>query len=78
MAQVDIETPFGFQDKRKGRGDAGASALVEQNNYDNITDMRTRLAVINATKYTVARLDAMTKNDMQYALRVESDSAGII
>lgn len=78
MAQIDIETPFGFVDKRKGRGDAGVSALVGQNNYDNITDLRTRLTAISATTYTAARLDAMSKNDMIYAVRVTDDPTGIV
>jgi hypothetical protein len=78
MAQIDFDNCFGFVDKRAGRGYAGASSLVEQNNYDNVTDMRTRLAALNAGYYTSARLDAMTKNDMVYNLRVLSDTAGII
>lgn len=77
MASMDISEPH-WTDKRQGRGWSGASSLAEQNNYDNVTDMRTRLTALSATSYTSARLDAMTKNDMVYALRVASaDSAGI-
>lgn len=76
MANMDISEPE-WTDCRQGRGWSGASSVVEQNNYDNVTDMRTRLAVINGTYFTSARLDIMTKNDMVYALRQASDSAGI-
>jgi len=77
MAQVDNEYLAGFVDKRRVRGESGASVLTEQNNYDNVNDMRTRLAALNGTYYTATRLDGMTKNDMIYALRTISDAAGI-
>ena len=78
MANVEVENSFGFVDKRRSRGETGATALVEDNNYTNVFDLRTRLAAINAGYFTAAQLDRMTKNDMIYALRVASDAAGII
>jgi hypothetical protein len=77
MADTDLDATYGFSDKRIGRGATGASVLTEAANYDTINDMRTRLAAINGTTYTAARLNQMTRNDMTYALRIESDSAGI-
>lgn len=68
---------FGFVDKRRTRDD-GSLVLAEANSYDAVSDMRTRLNTLSATSYTNARLDAMTVNDMVYALRVaSSDAAGI-
>ena len=79
MAQFDNEHVQGFVDKRRVRGEAGVTVLSNSaNNYDNVTDLRTRLTAISGTTYTAARLDAMSKNDMVYALRVADDAAGII
>jgi hypothetical protein len=78
MANGTINTGKGFIDKRRGRVNASTTLLAEEANYDNIASLRTRLAAINASKYSAVKLDAMTRNDMVYALRVEtSDSAGI-
>ena len=63
-------------DKRRGR-DYGSITLAELANYGSVGAMRTRLAALSAS-YTAARLDAMTTNDMEYAIRVlGGDSAGI-
>jgi hypothetical protein len=78
VADLDISNPTDFTDIRMGRGYTGASGITEQNNYDNISEMKTRLTAINATSYSAARLATMTKNDMIYALRRETaDAAGI-
>lgn len=78
MAVLDIEDPYGLVDKRRGRGTSGTHTLAEAANLDCVSDLRARLAALNAAYYTSARLDAMTKNDMVYAVRVaSSDSAGI-
>jgi hypothetical protein len=78
MASGTIGNGKGFVDKRRGRVNGSTSQLVEEANYDNVSSLRTRLAAINATKYSSTKLDAMTLNDMRYALRVETgDSAGI-
>jgi hypothetical protein len=76
---MDINGPFGVVDKRNGRGvTAATSIMAEFNNNDTIGDVRARLAAINGTTFTAARLDSMTENDMLYALRVHSaDAAGI-
>lgn len=66
-----------FVDKRRGRSHDGV-ALTEAANYGKVSDLKTRLTAISATKYSAARLATMTVNDMVYALRLESgDSAGI-
>jgi len=89
MANSGITDTYDFVDIRQGRGWVATTSLVEQNNYDSIADMRTRLGVINAGYFNAApvlnsilpasgtRSDIMTKNDLMYALRVASDSAGI-
>lgn len=78
MAELDIGNSVGFVDKRQGRGTNGNSVVTELANYGSIKLMRTRLAAINGTYYTAARLNTMTRNDMVYALRMESsDAAGI-
>lgn len=77
MAAIDLNSAYGFVDARVARGINGSSILAEQNNYDTLQDMRTRLTAINGTYYTAARLDTFTYNDLVYALRQASDSAGI-
>lgn len=67
-----------FVDKRNGRGLTGASNLAELANYATVSTMKARLAALNGTSYTAARLATMTDNDLVYALRVASaDAAGI-
>lgn len=80
MADLDVRSIYGIQDKRKGRGiDKTANTpLAEVANMKDVNSLRARLTALSATKYTTARLDSMTVNDMIYALRLESaDSAGI-
>lgn len=78
MAELDIGNSVGFADKRQGRGTNGASVVTELANYGSIKLMRDRLAVLNSTYYTAARLNSMTRNDLVYALRMEStDKNGI-
>lgn len=78
MASSTIRTGKGFVDKRRGRVNTGTTQLAEEANYDNVSSMRTRLTAISAARYPASKLDAMTFNDMVYALRVETgDSAGI-
>lgn len=74
--QVGAHTSNRFIDKRRGRN-YGSVSLAEINNYPSVNSLRSRLTTISATKYSTARLDAMTVNDMVYALRVETgDVAG--
>lgn len=78
MANLDIENALGIPDKRQGRGQTGAHVLSEINNMTTVGNLRTRLKALNAAYYTDARLETMTKNDLQYALRqATGDSAGI-
>lgn len=76
MADSDIGELAGFVDKRRVKGQTGSS-LATSGNYDSVGTMRTRLAAINGTYYTTARLNSMTENDMVYALRLADDAAGI-
>ena len=46
-------------------------------NYFDVAGLRTRLAAISATAYSSTNLDAMTVNDMLYALRINDDAAGL-
>ena len=78
MANLDIENALGIPDKRQGRGQTGAHVLSEINNMTTVGNLKTRLQALNAAYYTNARLETMTKNDLQYALRqATGDSAGI-
>lgn len=80
MANFDVEPNQGFVDKRKvGRHTAATVApnLATPLNYTSIHQKRIRLAAINAGFYTASRLDQMSENDMDYALRVADDLAGI-
>ena len=78
MADLDINSDLGWVDKRIGRGLTGTS---EQNseyaNMDTIAAKKARLTTLAASSYSAARLATMTENDMNYALRLISDSAGI-
>lgn len=69
MADLDISPFHGTVDKRRGRGLAASDPMTEKANLLDIPTMRTRLAALNATYYTNARLNNMTKNDMVFALR---------
>ena len=42
----------------------------------SVTALRTALTTYNATSYSVARLDDMTKNDMLYACRTHGLAVG--
>lgn len=69
---------LGFVDKRRGRATLGASpVLSNQGNYAGVAAMRTRLAAINGTYWTTARLNATNENDLTYALRLADDAAGV-
>jgi hypothetical protein len=79
MADLTVGNPHGVTDKRAGRGNITAtSILAEAANMDTIEDLKVRLAAINGTSYTAARMRSMTYNDLVYALRLASaDAAGI-
>lgn len=76
-AQVGPIKPGKYIDKRRGR-DTGSQTQAEFANAQTVGTLRARLTALNATSYTAARLDAMTVNDMEYALRLASaDVAGL-
>lgn len=78
MADLDLGTTAQVTDKRLGRGNTGADVMAEVANSTNISLLKTRLAALNGTSYTAARMATMTENDLLYALRVASaDAAGI-
>lgn len=65
-----------YIDKRRGR-DFNNQAQAEHANYSTINTMRARLVALAPATYTTARLETMTTNDMEYAIRVLSgDNAG--
>lgn len=72
MAQGQIVPAYDVVDPRRGRVQTGVNPHGEKVNMGSINEMRTRLAALNAGYYTAARLDAMTLNDMVYALKDNS------
>jgi hypothetical protein len=74
MAQGQVTSAYGLVDKRRGRVQVGANPHTEKGNLDSVNAMRTRLAALNPTYSTAAKLDAMTVNDMVFALK---DSASV-
>lgn len=79
MANIltDTGTQGGFVDKRRGLGLPG-NPVATPLNYDSVTGLRARLTAISGTTYTAAVLDAMTVNDMVFAVRTNDDAAGLI
>jgi hypothetical protein len=63
--------------KTNMNGSTSVSGELEDTDMASITALRSRLAAIDAGYYTSARLDALTYNDMVYAVRV-NDQAGSI
>lgn len=60
-----------------GGGTDGDKLEHEDADYVSVTALRTRLAAIDGTYYTAARMNTMTYNDMVYAVRL-NDSASTI
>lgn len=80
MANAQLGVVRSVVDKRQVQ--VGPTPLLTQPiatpaNYASVSTLRTRLAAISATAYSAANLDAMTVNDMIYALRLNDDAAGI-
>lgn len=70
---------LGFTNSLKavaGMGGTGADVATPVN-YSSVGAMRTRLAAVNGTYYTAAKLNEMTVNDMVYALRSIDDKTTI-
>lgn len=78
MANLQTHNILGVHDKRTGAG-SGTTPLnaAMLGNLKDVNSMRTRLTAISSTTYTPARLDAMTVNDMIYAIRLNDDPAGL-
>lgn len=76
MANLDVGNRQRVVDKRQGRGTT-TNPVTSDASMKDITAMRARLAAINATTFTAARLNTMTENDMLYAIRMFDDKAGI-
>lgn len=49
---------------------AAEIAELENANWNSIAKMRAALTAVDATYYSAARLDTMTKNDLVYAVRL--------
>lgn len=77
MADYDNDPNLGINDKRRNARTQAATNLGTPANYVSVTALKTRLTAINAGYWTTARLNLYTKNDLQYALRLADDSAGI-
>ena len=78
MANSNSGNPYKLLDIRKPVGDKVGTVLAEVNNLSSVSLLRTRLKALSGTTYTDARLDAMTRNDMVYALRLSTgDKLGV-
>lgn len=58
-------------------GGAEDNSGFDNDNLDTIKRMRARLAIIDSGFYTAARLNAMTVNDMIFAIRTSDNPASI-
>ena len=68
----------GTTNRSNMNGGTGAPDVgLDNDNMDNISAMRTRLAAIDGTFYTAARMNTMTYNDMVYAVRVADNPTTI-
>lgn len=75
-----INDSMAFVDKRHNPAASASKAATDTAtpaNYASVTTLRARLTAISGTTYTAARLDAMSVNDMIYALRLSDDLAGV-
>lgn len=78
MADLDISSTVGYVDKRRGRGQTATTESVsEYANMPTIAAKKARLTTLAAASYSTARLATMTENDIDYALRLISDTASI-
>jgi hypothetical protein len=74
VANADIE--FRYTDRRRIQG-TGTKPGTLNAMANDVAGLRTRLTAINSTSYSTARLDLMTKNDMEYAVRLADNAAGL-
>jgi hypothetical protein len=71
------ENEFRVTDRRRVQASTAKPGTLGGTNYASVAAMRARLTAINPTSYTTKRIDDMTKNDMEYAIRLADDAAGI-
>ncbi len=75
---VDSTNSVAIVDRRRStNGPTSATSIATPANYASISAMRSRLTTLNGSYFTAARLDAMTANDMVYALRLADDAASV-
>lgn len=60
-----------------GGGTDGNQSEHEDTDYVSVSALRTRLAAIDGTYYTAARLNTLTYNDMVYAVRLNDNPTTI-
>lgn len=75
VADLNTNNLLKVVDKRRGRGTTVSP--INMANMDDVSSMRARLTAISNTSYTTARLNAMSTNDMVYAIRLNDELAGI-
>lgn len=74
-AQIgSIDLGFTFRNETQG---SNVALVATPANYASVSAMKTRLAAINGTSYTTARMNTMTVNDLAYALRLNDDAGSI-
>lgn len=76
MANVENENVLGFTDRRRTQNQENLPVATPAN-YATVGALRTRLAAVNPGYWTAARLNAATKNDLVYALRLADDAGGV-
>lgn len=80
MAQTQLRAPSTvFVNANKAVADQGGgnSLISSSANYGSINALKSRLSTLNASYYTVAKLDQMSVNDMVWALRSMEDKGTI-
>lgn len=77
MADSEIENSFGFVDRRKSQGNSALGWGGGSIKYNDVNQLRAKLAAAAPASYPSKTLDSMTKNDMVYAVRLLEDAAGI-
>ena len=76
--QNQIGNITGAVDKRDAsKAGSNTTSISTPANYVDVNAMKTRLAAINGTYYTAARLNQMSENDMIFAIRQADDAAGV-
>lgn len=70
----------GFVNRQRAKANSNIGSGNDLNDsevYTSIANLDTRLAAIDGTYYTQARLDQMSVNDKVYAVRVSDDPTTI-